>query len=568
MKDEKKTKKQLIKELIELRQRIVQQEETFNKQFQTFQTPLELTDNSLEMIDQQLSISLDEIFQALRKISSGDPTVRINEKSEVELISKLKHMVNITAKEIGEIVDQSHEIAIGLAEHFDILQKVTRGDLKARVSGKFKVELLEALKKVTNETIKSISREITERRGAEEKLKKHRDHLEEIVKKRTNDLAFLNAQLQQKIIELENKEQELLEIQKDLNRAQAVAHTGSWRLDIQRNELTWSEETYRIFGIPKGKPMTYETFLSSVYPGDRDLVDRAWEGALKGKPYDIEHRIVVAGSLRWVCERAELEFDKQRTVRGGFGTVQDITELKLAEQKLNRLTVELKRSNIDLQQFAYAASHDLQAPLRNIEGFVKLFERRYRKKFDEKADEFIDFIIDGVKDMQALINNLLEYSQVETKGKQFKLVDSSLSVAHAIVDLESFIEETGAKISYDESLPKVVADKSQLRRLFQNLIGNALKFRSRRKPKVNISAQQEYNKWVFSVSDNGIGMDLENTECIFTVFQRLHGKSEYQGTGIGLALCKKIVERHGGRIWVESELGKGSTFYFTMPVNK
>ena len=520
------------------------------------------------MIDQHLSINLEEIFQALRKISSGDPTVRIDEKSDIELISKLKQMVNTTAEEIGQIVDQAHEIAIGLAEHFDILNKVTRGDLRARVSGTFQVELLEALKKVTNETIQSISREIAERRGAEEKLRKHRDHLEEIVKRRTNDLASLNTQLQQKIIELQHKEQELLEIQKDLNRAQAVAHTGSWRLDVQRNELTWSEETHRIFGIPTVSPMTYETFLSLVYPDDRDAVERAWEAALTGKPYDIEHRIVVEGSLRWVRERAELEFDQQKIVRGGFGTVQDITERKMAEQELNTLTEELKRSNVDLQQFAYAASHDLQAPLRNIEGFVKLFERRYREKFDDKADEFIDFILDGVKNMQALIADLLEYSQVETKGKRFKRVDSSLSVAQAIVDLGSFIEETAAHVSYDDSLPKVVADKSQLRRLFQNLIGNALKFRSGRKPKVNISARQWDNTWLFSVSDNGIGMDTKNTERVFAVFQRLHGKSEYPGTGIGLALCKKIVERHGGRIWVESELGKGSTFFFTLPMKK
>jgi PAS domain S-box-containing protein len=245
--------------------------------------------------------------------------------------------------------------------------------------------------------------------------------------------------------------------------------------------------------------------------------------------------------------------------------IRDITKRKKAESKLSYLTDNLKRSNTDLQQFAYAASHDLQAPLRNIEGFVKLFERRYRKQFDEKADELIDFIIEGVIDMQSLISDLLEYSQIETKGKKFKLVDSSLSVAQAMADVESFIEETGAEVSYDDPLPKVLADKSQLRRLFQNLIGNALKFRSKRNPKVNISAQQKDKKWLFSVSDNGIGMEPKDTERIFNAFQRLHGKTEYPGTGIGLALCKKIVERHGGSIWVESEFGKGSTFYFTIP---
>jgi PAS domain S-box-containing protein len=244
-------------------------------------------------------------------------------------------------------------------------------------------------------------------------------------------------------------------------------------------------------------------------------------------------------------------------------------ELELRVQKrteeLGKLTEELKRSNTDLQQFAYAASHDLQAPLRNVEGFTKLFERRYQGRLDTKADEFIHFIIDGVKNMQTLINDLLEYSQVEIKGKKFKVLDSSLSVAMALANLQTSIEENNAEIVYDENLPKVLGDPSQLSRLFQNLIANAIKFRKKRSPKIKITADRKEDEWIFAVHDNGIGIDQKYWEKIFVIFQRLHGKVEYQGTGIGLAICKRIVERHGGHIWVESQPRKGTTFFFTLP---
>ena len=252
---------------------------------------------------------------------------------------------------------------------------------------------------------------------------------------------------------------------------------------------------------------------------------------------------------------------------GRVWSFHDITKRQRAEEALKRTADELARSNADLKQFAYAASHDLREPLRSIAGFVKLLEKRYKGKFDEKADEFTDYIIDGVKRMERLIHDLLEYSQVDAKGKDFWPVNCSVALQEAANNLRSAIEESGAELTYD-LLPTLIADSSQLSRLFQNLMSNAIKFRGNEPLKIHISAQQKGDEWIFSVRDNGIGIDPQFFERIFVIFQRLHTKEEYKGTGIGLAICKKIVERHGGRIWVESEPGAGSIFHFTLPSKK
>jgi chemotaxis family two-component system sensor kinase Cph1 len=227
----------------------------------------------------------------------------------------------------------------------------------------------------------------------------------------------------------------------------------------------------------------------------------------------------------------------------------------------------LKRSNAELEQFAYAASHDLREPLRTVASFVKLLERRYKGKLDEKADEFIAFTIDGINRIEALLSDLLEFSRLGTRARNMRHINAAVALEKAIYDLGSAIEGSGAKITYDQ-LPVVVANESQIARLFQNLIGNSIKFRGEKKPKIHVSAEQKENEWVFSVRDNGIGIDPQFDKRIFVVFQRLHTRQEYEGTGMGLSFCKKIVDLHGGRIWVESELGKGSTFYFTLPVRE
>jgi PAS domain S-box-containing protein len=245
----------------------------------------------------------------------------------------------------------------------------------------------------------------------------------------------------------------------------------------------------------------------------------------------------------------------------------DITELKLTEEEMKRKQVELERSNAELEQYAYIASHDLQEPLRMISSYLQLIERRYQGKLDRDADEFIAFAVDGATRMQELIEDLLEYSRVGRNAKHFQPVESEQALAQALANLEVAIQENKAEVTHDP-LPTVVADDSQLTQLFQNLVGNGIKFHNDEEPRVHISVQSGPNEWVFSIHDNGIGIDPGYSERIFEMFQRLHSRSKYSGTGIGLAICKKIIERHGGRIWVESQLNNGSTFYFTIPIRE
>jgi PAS domain S-box-containing protein len=233
------------------------------------------------------------------------------------------------------------------------------------------------------------------------------------------------------------------------------------------------------------------------------------------------------------------------------------------EQALHRTAEELARSNKDLEQFAYVSSHDLREPLRTVTGFVQILQDRYQDKLDAKAGEYISFAVEGAKRMQQLIDDLLAYSRVGS-GAVMKLWNTQKSLDRALNSLKGSIEESQAWITVDP-MPTAYADGTLLAQVFQNLIGNAIKFRSGEPPEIHIGARRSEESWLFWVKDNGIGMDPEYRDKIFVIFKRLHSRDKYSGTGIGLAICKKIVEQHGGEIWVESGLGKGSTFYFTLP---
>ncbi len=260
----------------------------------------------------------------------------------------------------------------------------------------------------------------------------------------------------------------------------------------------------------------------------------------------------------------EIMLSPLRSAHGTLVTaaIRDITARKEAEVVLQTKVGELKRSNEELEQFAYVASHDLQEPLRMVSSYTQLLSRRYKGKLDADADEFIAFAVDGAERMQRLIRDLLSFSRVGSMGKELTLISSDDAMVHALRNLRGAIEESGATIVHDD-LPMVFADETQLVQLFQNLVGNAVKYRRDEKPVVRIEARPDgTHRWLFSVHDNGLGIEAQYFERIFGMFQRLHKREEFEGTGIGLALCKRIVERHGGTLTVESEPGRGSTFMF------
>lgn len=360
-----------------------------------------------------------------------------------------------------------------------------------------------------------------------------------------------------------------------LNRAQAVAHVGSWSLDLPRDELLWSDEAYRIFGIPAGTPMTYEKFMDKVHPEDREAVKAAWAGALERGPYDIEHRVLLDGRVKWVRERAEVEFGSDGRALRGVGTVQDVTELKRAEDEIRTLnaeleervrarTAELETANKDLEAFAFSVSHDLRAPLRTMDGFSQILLERYAPKLEPECRRYLGLVRKGAATMGRLIDDLLKFSRL---GRQ-AVARSSLSmervVRAAAASLADQIE--GRRVSLRVgALPPCEGDPALLHQVWVNLLSNALKFtRERPEAVIEIDSREEAGETVYRVKDNGVGFDMRHVDRIFGVFQRLHPKEQYEGTGVGLAIVARIIERHGGRVWARGEPGRGAEFFFTL----
>ncbi|MCX4188030.1 sensor histidine kinase [Methylophaga sp. OBS4] len=247
-----------------------------------------------------------------------------------------------------------------------------------------------------------------------------------------------------------------------------------------------------------------------------------------------------------------------------IGTIVDISErTRQANETLQRLNENLERSNIELQRFAYIASHDLQTPMRSIVGFIQLLQSTYADKLDDKANDWIDRVVNATKHLQTLVQDLLTYSRVDSQASPFGLISMTEVFDRAVALVDTSITESEAEISHDD-LPDVMGDDSQLVQLLQNLICNAIVYRGKKMPRIHISAEYNSNEWIFAVQDNGIGIHPKHQQRIFEIFQRLHEPQEYPGTGIGLTICRRIVHRHGGRMWVESEPEKGSTFYFTI----
>ncbi len=370
--------------------------------------------------------------------------------------------------------------------------------------------------------------------------------------------------------ERKRAEEELREDEARLHLALDAAKGGAWEWNLQTNENIWSEELWKVYGLePHSCEPSYEAWLQTIHPDDRDGAAQAVQkAASEAAELNTEWRVTDRdGTERWLMSRGQPVFDAEGRAVRYIGTVLDITERRQAEDALKKTLADLERSNADLEQFAYVASHDLQEPLRMVSSFTQLLADRYHGKLDQDADEFIAFAVDGANRMQRLIDDLLSYARVGTKGKPPAPVPADLALDRALENLQAAIQENQVEITRDP-LPTVTIDDVQLSQVFQNLIANAIKFRGERPPHISMGCETRGADWVFSVRDNGIGIDPQYFERIFVIFQRLHKREEYSGSGIGLAICKKIILRYGGRIWAESKPGEGSTFFFTLPKMK
>ncbi|MGB7749690.1 MAG: PAS domain S-box protein [Verrucomicrobiia bacterium] len=328
---------------------------------------------------------------------------------------------------------------------------------------------------------------------------------------------------------------------------------------------SWNTGAEHIYGYAAteaiGQPITL-----LIPPGQRDELPQFIEKIKRGdsvKHYETERIHKNGGRIQMSITLSPVK-DVAGEIVGISVIGRDITERKRAEEKLKHTLADLERSNRELEQFAYVASHDLQEPLRMVSSYTQLLAKRYEGRFDDKAKKYVRYAVDGAIRMQTLINDLLAYSRVGSRGRPPEPTDSHSVLGEAVRNLAALIEENRAVITNDD-LPMVRADASQLALVFQNLVANAIKFRRQDLPRIHVSAQDQGREWVFAVQDNGIGIEPRHAERVFVLFQRLHTREEYPGTGIGLAVCKRIVERHGGKIWLASEPGNGSTFFFTIP---
>ncbi|EXI83144.1 MAG: Phytochrome-like protein cph1 [Candidatus Accumulibacter appositus] len=348
----------------------------------------------------------------------------------------------------------------------------------------------------------------------------------------------------------------------NLIRAQSVAHVGSWTYELDCDEMRLSAETCRIFGLPAGTRGSYQSYLARVYPDDRCAVEEVWRATMaEGTVFQHEHRILVGETVRHVRQQADLTRAADGRPLRCLGTTQDITERKQAEE-------ELKRSNAELEQFSYAISHDLRQPLRMVASYLQLLEISLAEQLGSEQREQFKFAIDGASRLDRMLVALLEYSRVGRLGEPPAWLETRAIVDEALLFLQPAIAEAQAKISVRGHWPRARVRPDEILRLLQNLIANAAKFRlAGRRPEIRVASRVARGHWCLSVADNGVGIHPGQLGRLFQVFQRLQSRANYEGSGVGLALCRKIAEHHGGRIWAESAGdGQGSRFCVSLPL--
>lgn len=373
------------------------------------------------------------------------------------------------------------------------------------------------------------------------------------------------------ITELRIRETELRHSRDRLFLVLDATEDGYWEIDLRREKTFWSRRFRAILGIENlTLPPSTANLLTLVHPGDRHSVETAMNQRdfTEGCNFDLEYRVLRPdGNTIWIHDRGKAEVDNEGNVIRIVGAAADITDRVTKIRERNAALDALERQNIELEQFVTIASHDLQEPLRMMTGYLDLLRRRSKGVLDDEAVEYLDYSLQSGKRMQQLIRDLLDYSRIGTRGRPMESISLSEALEEARLNLSLIIQETQAEFDLPPYLPEVTADHSQIVQLFQNLISNAMKYQHEgQTPKIRIAVIDRVNEWVIRIVDNGIGIAPADQSRIFGIFQRLHGRSAYPGTGMGLAICRKIVERHDGRIWVESEINEGTAFCFTLPV--
>jgi PAS domain S-box-containing protein len=444
-------------------------------------------------------------------------------KSVVRPLTALSHGAErIGAGNFEHVAEVKSDDEVGkLAQAFNaMIERLGKRDMalrEAREELELRVQERTAELKIANDWLK---KEIEDRKSAEEALQTANAYNRSLIEASLDPLVTISAE--GKITDVNTATQRV---------------TGS-----SRSELIGTDFAYYFTDTEKAR-IGYE----QVFRG----------GSVTNYELAVRHK---GGGVTPVMYNASVYRDESGEVKGVFAAARDVSDRKRAEE-------ELIRSNEELQQFAYVASHDLQEPLRNVASCLQMLEKKYKNKLDSTADEYIHHAVDSSVRMKALILDLLAYSRIGTERTPPQPIDCEQILDQTARNLRAVVADAGAVITHDP-LPTIPADETQLLQVFQNLIGNAVKFRRDEPPQIHVSAVKNENEWIFSFKDNGIGMESRHLDRIFVIFQRLHKRSRYDGTGMGLAIVKKVVERHNGRVWVESEPGKGTTFYFTIPAGE
>lgn len=475
----------------------------------------------------------DEILKQILRLSTFDCSGRVNLSGKGDELDAIAAGLNTLAEELSARLDYIKNNQDRISNIMNILMEYTVMDFSQKVELSERGDEIDAISAGLNTLAEELEYALQEQRQYSKELELSNSLLNSNIEKLhtifdTTPDAIIATNLEHKVLEWNRAAEEIYGLSKE----QVVGKI--------LNEVIKSEYA---------PPLTYEKVLEYVSEQGR------WVGELHQSTEKKRKKMLVHSTI------STLRDDTGRQI--GFLKVnRDISDQRKMEEEVVHKTEELKRSNAELEQFAYVASHDLQEPLRMITSYVQLLEKRYKHKLEGDAIDFINYAVDGANRMQTLIRSLLEYSRVN-RAKPFEYVDLDETMEEVMRDLEVAIKESKAQIEYGK-MPVVFGDAVLLGQLFFNLIANAIKFRTDKPVTVKIDYKEQDDEFLFSIKDNGIGIPMEYKEKIFVIFQRLHTKDKYPGTGIGLAICKKIVEKHKGKIWVESEPDNGATFYFTL----